>query len=326
MLRVISPKKVSPILPGSLLTHCFTTLRSDCSVALIGVNEDRNSSFMRGPRKAPSIIRDFFKSDSSNSFSELGINVADKIVDFGDFEPAESDSTSILESLEDTITKAIRANHIPLFLGGDHSISFPICKLISKLHKAPFVIFHFDAHPDIYPAFGSNDGYGINLSSHASPFSRILEQSQHIDDKLNICSHLVSIGIRTINDIQKLQIEKYKSQVSVVEARFFPFFGGDIMSRVPKHASASITEDTPVYVSIDMDVLEPGLSPGVSHREPGGLSVRQLIDAIHALPGRIIGGDIVEYNPDRDVDGITGEIAAKLMKELASKAILTQSK
>lgn len=74
-----------------------------------------------------------------------------------------------------------------------------------------------------------------------------------------------------------------------------------------------------VYISLDMDALDPAFAPGVSHWEPGGLSVREVITLIQALGGRLIGADVVEYNPSRDPTGVTAFVAAKLVKELASR-------
>ncbi|MGB2625421.1 MAG: arginase family protein, partial [Candidatus Acidiferrum sp.] len=77
----------------------------------------------------------------------------------------------------------------------------------------------------------------------------------------------------------------------------------------------------PVYVSFDMDVLDPAFAPGVSHWEPGGLSTRQAIRYLHALPGPIIGADLVEFNPVRDSSGLTATVAAKILKELLGQMI-----
>lgn len=74
--------------------------------------------------------------------------------------------------------------------------------------------------------------------------------------------------------------------------------------------------DTPIYLSMDMDALDPAYAPGVSHREPGGLSPRQVIDLIQSLRQPIVAADIVEYNPRRDIDGMTATVAAKLLKEI----------
>jgi len=78
--------------------------------------------------------------------------------------------------------------------------------------------------------------------------------------------------------------------------------------------------DAPLYVSIDLDALDPAYAPGVSHHEPGGLSVRDVLSVLHRIDKAIIGADVVEYNPSRDVNGMTAVVAAKLVKELASLA------
>ena len=74
----------------------------------------------------------------------------------------------------------------------------------------------------------------------------------------------------------------------------------------------------PLYISIDLDALDPAFAPGVSHHEPGGLSVRDILSVLHRVPGPIVGADVVEYNPTRDVNGVTAVVAAKLVKELAA--------
>jgi arginase family enzyme len=76
----------------------------------------------------------------------------------------------------------------------------------------------------------------------------------------------------------------------------------------------------PFYISIDMDALDPAFAPGVSHHEPGGLSVRDILSVIHRIEGPIVGADIVEYNPTRDINGMTAVVAAKFVKELAAIA------
>jgi arginase family enzyme len=72
----------------------------------------------------------------------------------------------------------------------------------------------------------------------------------------------------------------------------------------------------PVYISFDMDVLDPAFAPGISHREPGGMSVREAITHLHAIKGHVVGADLVEFNPAQDVSNVTAMVAAKLVKEL----------
>ena len=79
--------------------------------------------------------------------------------------------------------------------------------------------------------------------------------------------------------------------------------------------------DGPVYVTFDMDVLDPGFAPGVSHREPGGMSVREAIAHLHAMNGEIVGADLVEYNPVEDFGKTTATVAAKILKEILGRMI-----
>ncbi|HEY2807432.1 MAG TPA: arginase family protein [Steroidobacteraceae bacterium] len=77
----------------------------------------------------------------------------------------------------------------------------------------------------------------------------------------------------------------------------------------------------PVYVSFDLDALDPAYAPGVSHHEPGGLSVRDVLNVIRRVEGPIVGADIVELNPRRDVNGVTAMVAAKLLKEIGARLV-----
>jgi arginase len=180
---------------------------------------------------------------------------------------------------------------VPILLGGDHAISFPALAGIFA-HHGPVNILHFDAHPDLY------DELGGNRRSHASPFARIMEAG--------LATRLVQVGIRTLNRHQREQAARFG--VEIVPMRDF------LAGNVP-------IPEAPLYVSIDLDGLDPAFAPGVSHHEPGGLSTRQLLDVLARIPGPIVGADVVELNPDRDVNGMTAAVAAKLVKELAAIAV-----
>jgi arginase family enzyme len=116
---------------------------------------------------------------------------------------------------------------------------------------------------------------------------------------------LVQVGIRTLNRHCREQAERFG--VTIVEMRDFE------PGRVP-------VPDGPLYLSIDLDGFDPAFAPGVSHHEPGGLSVRDVLAVLRRVQGPIVGADIVEYNPGRDVNGVTAVLAAKLVKEVASLA------
>jgi agmatinase len=193
--------------------------------------------------------------------------------------------------IEDSIAKIVEAGKRPVSLGGDHSITYPILRAIGK-RITGITLVHFDAHPDLYA------DYEGNPHSHASPFARIMEAQ--------LVHRLVQIGVRTLNAHQQEQAEKYS--VKIFEINNLPH---------PTHLNLA----GPLYVSFDMDALDPAFAPGVSHWEPGGLTTREAIGYFHALPGPIVGADIVEFNPVRDSTGLTGTVAAKILKELLGKML-----
>jgi arginase family enzyme len=99
-------------------------------------------------------------------------------------------------------------------------------------------------------------------------------------------------------------------------------FGVEVIEMRHLPAIDRMKIEGPIYISFDMDALDPAFAPGVSHWEPGGLTTREAIGYIHALPGPIIGADLVEFNPVHDPTGLTATVAAKILKELLGKMIV----
>src|SRR5580704_5210774 len=258
---------------------------------LVGVPFDGNSSYLRGAGDAPPKIREALACDASNSWTELGVDLgtAGAYEDAGDLDLVEKTGfdgkTDLNEKTAFAVIEAgvgalLDQGKRPVSLGGDHSITYPIVKAFAKKH-ADLTIFHFDAHPDLYDEFEGN------RMSHGCPFARIMEAG--------LAKRLVQVGIRTANQHQRQQAERFG--VELIEMRGLP-------------AYEKLRAAGPVYVSFDIDVIDPAFAPGVSHREPGGISVREAIGHLHAIEGEIVGADVVEYNPgagycrfDRDRDG-----------------------
>lgn len=259
-------------------------------VALLGIGSDHHSSFLRGAAEAPALIRESMFCLSSNSSSETGVNVLSPEVlhDLGDVD--FPDGVEPIEIIEQQIAALAERNETPLILGGDHAITYPIVKALTA-RQQNITILHFDAHPDLYDEFEGN------RFSHACPFARIME--------LGTVDRLMQFGIRTVNEHQRAQIAKFG-----VECHD--------MLHLQEH-EIKLDLSGPVYISIDMDCLDPAYAPGVSHREPGGMSVRDIlaiIQQLRHLDCQIIGADVVEYNPSRDLDNMTSVVAAKFAKEL----------
>src|SRR5687767_4645655 len=255
---------------------------------LIGAPTDRHSSFLRGAALAPPLIRAALWSDHGNMTAESGVElgVDVRLVDAGDLPLAEQDGDDAL--IAAAVAEAAAAGAVPLLLGGDHSITFPVMEALAAAHGA-IDILHFDAHPDLY------DDFEGNPRSHASPFARIMERG--------LARRLVQVGIRTLNRHCREQAERFG--VEIVEMRQF------VPGAVPLPAG-------PLYVSIDLDAFDPAFAPGVSHHEPGGLSVRDVLAVLDRVAAPVVGADIVEYNPLRDVGGVTAVLAAKLIREVAA--------
>ncbi len=258
--------------------------------ALIGIPWDEMSSFMRGAAEAPPLIRAAMFSEASNPYSESGIAVTrETIHDAGDIEAISGEA--MRSRIEATISGLLEQDFKPISLGGDHAITYPIIRAFAKKYRR-LSILQFDAHPDLYDEFEGN------RYSHACPFARIMEEG--------LVERLVQVGIRTMTDHTRRQAERFG--VEIIEMR-------DYRDDWP------IDFDTPVYISFDIDGLDPAFAPGVSHREPGGLSSRQAINTILNLNAEIVGADINEFNPRMDVSNMTETVCAKLFKEIAAQML-----
>ena len=259
-------------------------------IALIGIPFDDHSSFLTGPAKAPPLIIEAIESDSANYFTEDLMDLADHS------DVCWLGNTPLQDyfDIESIIAEILKGGAIPFSIGGDHSITYPILRAMSASYPS-LSILHFDAHGDLY------DSLGGNRHSHASPFARIMEEG--------LAQALTQVGIRTLNDHQQTQVSKFG--VKVIDMRNW---SPDI----------DLNLSGPVYLSFDMDVLDPAFAPGVSHHEPGGFTTREVLRMIQKLDLNIVGLDLVEYNPDRDLNGVTAMTAAKIIKELLAKLLSFQ--
>lgn len=258
-------------------------------VHLIGIPSDSNSSFLRGPARAPALIRAALASSHGNSAAENGLEIGAElsIEDLGDLAITETPADDAV--IASAVRQAAKAGALPISIGGDHWVTSPIVQALAQVH-GPMSILHIDAHPDLY------DQLDDNRRSHASPFARILESGA--------AKRLVQIGVRTVNRHQRHQAERFGIVEQIPPRRFSP-------SAVP-------VLEGPLYVSIDLDGIDPSAAPGVSHHEPGGLTVREVLDALDCQTAWLAGADVVELNPDRDIGGVTAVLAAKLIRELVA--------
>ncbi|HLJ80319.1 MAG TPA: agmatinase [Ktedonobacterales bacterium] len=267
-------------------SESVTDTRGTDRVTVVGVPLDENSSFLRGPALAPTRIRAVLHAGSMNLVTEDGVDLGARKDwrDTGDFTVGTGEAA--FAEIERQMAQLLATGTRVLTLGGDHSISYPVLRAVAGVHP-DLSILHIDAHPDLYEEF---DG---SRRSHACPFARIMEE--------RLATRLVQVGIRAMNPHQQRQADRFGVEVIPMRA-YRPGLALDLHG--------------PVYVSLDLDALDPAFAPGVSHHEPGGLSVRDVLHLLAGIEAPIVGADIVEYNPIRDHADMTAMVAAKFYKEL----------
>lgn len=262
-----------------LETNTFT-------VGLLGVPWDVHSSFRRGSADAPARIRQWFYSDAGNLCAENGLDLGTerRWRDLGDL--AMENEQSTLPVIEEAAATLLNKGMRLLCLGGDHAVTYPLLRAHAGLHDGLHIL-HIDAHPDLY------DSLLDNRFSHACPFARIMEE--------RLAAGITQVGIRAATPHLRAQAARFG--VKMVEMRDFG------LDRLP-------AMEGPLYLSLDLDALDPSHAPGVVHQEPGGLTTRDVIAIVQSLAGNLVGADIVEYNPACDLNDQTARLAAKLTKEV----------
>lgn len=256
----------------------------------LGFATGHNSSFDTGSFEGPAALWRTLFNGASNLTSERGVELGDRS-DWQDLSVLEVEAgLAGFDAIHDAVADRLEQRLRLLCVGGDHSISYPILAAHGEVYR-DLTVVQFDAHPDLY------DDFDDNPFSHASPFARLLERGA--------IARLVQVGIRASNRHQREQAERFG--VETYEA----WRWRDVLS---------LGLESPVYVSLDLDVFDPGFAPGVAHHEPGGLSPRDVFEVIQGLP-ELVGADVVELNPARDHAEMTSALAAKCVKELLARMV-----
>jgi agmatinase len=218
------------------------------------------------------------------------VDLTGSVRDLGDLNPRATWEASAPE-YRARVETILREGLTPFVAGGDHAVTVPVVEASSVLRR-PIHVIQIDAHPDLYPEFEGNP------DSHACTAARILDMD-HV-------ASVTQIGIRTMNEEQRPQIERFAGRLRIVEAR-------TLGSALPD--LTHLPADAAVYLTVDMDGIDPAFAPGVSHPVPGGLSSRQVLDIIQQGHWTLVGMDAVEVNPSRDVQNMTAILAARLLHE-----------
>ncbi|MDH4210532.1 MAG: agmatinase [candidate division WOR-3 bacterium] len=256
--------------------------KADAEVTVLGLPYDRTSSFIPGSRFGPQYIRqcaeniEDYSPYQNKSLGDL------RVCDLGDIQFHGEDW---LGQIEEESAKIVDGKRLPVFLGGEHTITPAIVRAMKKTCGS-FTLVQFDAHCDL------RDEYLGEKNCHATAMRRA-------SDVLG-ADRIFQFGIRSGTR------EEFESGNNLYKFEVF------------KHLSKVIDQiREPIYISIDIDVLDPSAMPAVSTPEPGGISYRELVDSLVLFGNKkVIGADIVEYNPLAASPYASGSTVAEVLREL----------
>ncbi len=272
-------------------------------VAIVGAPMDELTSDSPGTRFGPRAIR--AASCAPGGHLEVDVDALRdvlRVVDFGDAPILPADPVRTHQAIQDTVTQVLKVGAIPIILGGDHSIAEPDIRACAAEH-GPVGLIHFDAHTDT-----GREVFGVELS-HGSPMYRLVE-SGHVDP-----ARYVQIGLRGYWPGE----EEFAWQR---ERGITSHFMHDVRDRGIRAVVADTLRTVgsgPVFVSIDVDVLDPAFAPGTGTPEPGGMTSADLLWAAREIGANVelVGADVVEVLPDRiGTLDITALVADRVIREL----------
>jgi guanidinopropionase len=272
---------------------------AELDIALVGVPFDGGTTYRPGPRFGPrniraqsAIIRPWNPVLRVNPFEKY------RIADFGDLPVNPLSIEDTFRRIENGLAPILDAGARAVCVGGDHSISLPILRAVAKKH-GPVALIQFDAHSDLW------DEYFGSKYSHGTPFRRAIEEG------LLLPKSVLQVGLRgqvygeedfdfaRAHGVKWVTVEEFHSQ------------GMRLMEPLLKKSRGK-----PVYVTLDIDALDPAFAPGTGTPQVGGLTSMQILDLVRALAGlNIVGCDVVEVSPPFDTGEITSLLAANLLYE-----------
>lgn len=271
----------------------------EASVLILGIPFDENCSCGRGALFAPKKMREL--SSYLPPVTEEGHHIKELIYDFGDINKTSS-LVDYFSEIEQAASKLISYHKFSLFIGGDHSVGIPLKRAFTNYYQNKKIgLIHFDAHADLC------DVYNQNPLSHASVNARALEDGFKTDS-------LFMLGIRSF-EIQELELLKKHPEIKMLTAHQLSTLTEE---EILKQLINTFSQYDALYLSLDIDVLDPAFAPGTGTPEAGGLSSRCLLGLIKSivtnLPVKAM--DIVEVSPPRDSNDITSWAALKILLEV----------
>jgi agmatinase len=281
---------------------------SDALAAIIGAPFDGGTSHRSGCRFGPQAMRlsDYLPHDGKRPSLALGVDalIDLAVVDLGDVEMAPGEIERSLEALEERVTTVASAGVIPVILGGDHTIALSdVTGVARHVGWGRVSVIHFDAHAD------TGDTQMGSLYGHGTPMRRLIESGACRGDRF------LQIGLRgywpepeTLDWMAEQEMRSF--EMAEVVAR-----GLDAV--LDEAIDIALSDCDAVFLSIDVDVVDPGSAPGTGTPEPGGLTSRQLLDAVRriAMACPVGGLDVVEVSPPYDHAEITAYLGNRVVLE-----------
>lgn len=297
-------------IPSFLRSAICTDLDDlDAEIAIVGVPTDEGSPFMPGSRFGPRSIREhslrfvtdppgYYDPQARRRYLEREMT-AGRIADVGDADILPTNVVDSFRNITDTVRTVLDRGAMPVLLGGDHAVTFPVVRAFEE--TGPLHVVHFDAHLDYMPFV-----HGLAYTNqHAFRHIRLMENVQGI----------TQVGIRSIRGSEVMLKDSLEDGNRVVTMEEFRAVS-------PAGVIQGIPEGARCYVSIDIDALDMSLVPGCVSAEPDGMSYRDLRDALIVLAEHteVVGFDLVEVNPQLDIaTGITSYLAAHTIIEFLGR-------
>ncbi len=281
----------------------------DAEVVIVGAPFDWGTSFRPGARFGPKAIREvgYLGFDGSRPHLPTGIDALEelRVVDVGDLMLPVGEVGNSVAKIREGVTTIARQGAVPIVLGGDHTITWPNAEAIAAVH-GDVALIHFDAHADT-----GTIGPAGALHGHGTPMRRLIESGA-------VPGHrFVQIGLRG-----------YWPPPDIVEWMAEQRMRTFLMTEIVDRGLRAVVDDAvayaadgadAVFISVDIDVVDPGMAPGTGTPEPGGLTSRELLDTLRRLSRdlRVVGADIVEVAPAYDGPGeITAYLANRCVLEI----------
>lgn len=281
---------------------------ANAAAVIIGAPFDGGTSHRSGCRFGPQAIRttDYLPHDGMRPSLALGVDplTALGVVDLGDVEMPSGDTLRSLQALEDRVSTVAKAGVIPIVLGGDHTIALPdVTGVAHHVGWGRVAVIHFDAHAD------TGESHFGSLYGHGTPMRRLIESGACRGDRF------LQIGLRGY--WPEPETLKWMADQGMRSFEMSEIVSRGLDAVLDEALAIATTDCDAVFLSVDVDVVDPGSAPGTGTPEPGGLSSRQLLDAVRriAIETPIGGMDVVEVSPPYDHAEITAYLANRVVLE-----------